>query len=184
MKILTNLSDNKYSSISRGFSELSNFVRKQNNIELVGVNILHGENDNNEIRESKKIKLHLLFLPYEKITNPLSEDISSLDDFSNKYEIVTNSFRKVVKKEKPDAILLNGTYEIPWSLMNATKDLKIPTFVHYIGLLTKERHHKDRRIFTQMEKEFDNSRLKYIFPSNLAKKRLKRKFLGIRLAPL
>jgi len=181
MKILTNLTDNKNSSINRSFSDLSQFINRQSRVDLVGINIVQSIEVKERTSIINKAKIRDVFLPFEKISNPLSNDISTLEDIKTKYEVVIEKFRSITIEEKPDAIILNGTYAIPWALMYATKDLNIPTFVHYHGLLTKEvafRPDKDRNIFRQMERQFDNSYLKYIFPSNLAKKAVESEVFG------
>src|SRR3972149_8459672 len=102
MKKLTIHSDNKTSSVSQGFSELSSFIKKQDKIQFVGVNILQSDKPKQIIKRNKNIKIYNIHLPYSKITNPLNEGVNSLKDLRNEYEIVIEAFRRVEVREKPD----------------------------------------------------------------------------------
>lgn len=78
-----------------------------------------------------------------------------------------------MKNEKPDAVLINGTYFLPWCLYQASLSFRTKRILHYHGILTKEICHwkkENRFIFEQMEKTFDDKKLFYIFPSLFAKK--------------
>jgi glycosyltransferase involved in cell wall biosynthesis len=101
----------------------------------------------------------------------LSPNIENLKD---RYESVIKMYRQAIIKQKPDLILINGTYYLPWCLLHASRGFDIPTIIHYHGSITKEteswNHEAHKKLFRDMECDFDDPKLFYIFPSQLTKK--------------
>jgi len=96
----------------------------------------------------------------------------NVKDLERKYRPIIKIIKSILKKGKPDVVLLNGTYYMPWLISIAANELKIPIVLRYAGVLTKETEHmkpKARKIFNQMEKSFMNRVDAFIFPSNLCK---------------
>ncbi len=91
------------------------------------------------------------------------------------------AYEKIIKKEKPDVVLVNGTYYLPWCLYQAAKRQKIRTVLHYHGSLVKETENwdpKSKEIFRQMESSFDAKGIFYIFPSAFAKQSVEADIFG------
>jgi glycosyltransferase involved in cell wall biosynthesis len=108
-----------------------------------------------------------------------------LKGLRTEYQNVVDVFRKHILREKPDLIVLNGTYFIPWCLYLAAKAFNIPILLHYHGIITKETEtwdHHSHLLMKQMEQTFDNSRLQYIFPSELAKTVVEDQVFGHKIA--
>ncbi|MFH1968101.1 MAG: glycosyltransferase family 4 protein, partial [bacterium] len=88
------------------------------------------------------------------------------------FEIIIKTYQRAIQEEKPDLILINGTYFMPWCLLIASEREGIPAVLHYHGVLTKETQSwkkRQRELFLQMEKCFDKKELFYIFPSKITK---------------
>lgn len=100
------------------------------------------------------------------------KNAKTLKDVENKYRPVINKVKTVLKRERPDVILLNGTYYIPWMISIAAHELNIPIVMRYAGILTKEvawMKPKARKIFFRMEKSFQKRVYAYIFPSQITR---------------
>ncbi|CAN5751678.1 hypothetical protein BH11PAT2_BH11PAT2_01720 [soil metagenome] len=107
---------------------------------------------------------------------PLSKVIKSsktLEDVRLVYKPVIALIRKVLRETKPDCILLNGTYYMPWLISLAAQQEKIPIVLWYAGILTKEEEHRSKReraIFTEMERAMIDCAERIIFPSEICRK--------------
>ena len=105
----------------------------------------------------------------------IKELVKNADDIGkvrNDLKPIINRYKEIIRREKPDAILLNGTYYLPWCLLLAARDTVKNIVLHYHGSLTKETEHYPepmRRVFQAIEKTFDSDNIRYIFPSLFAK---------------
>lgn len=81
---------------------------------------------------------------------------------------------QLLKTEAPDVVLLNGTYIVPWVLLQAAKSLKIPVVLRYAGVLTIETQNMQnehaREMYRLLEKSFVPNVEHCIFPSLVAKR--------------
>jgi len=80
--------------------------------------------------------------------------------------------RTILKETKPDCVLINGTYFIPWLISIAAQKENIPIVLWYAGVLTCEvAHYKpaSRKIFRAMEQSIVRRAEKIIFPSEVCK---------------
>ncbi len=100
------------------------------------------------------------------------EKAKNLEQVKQKCETVIGFYQKAIREEKPDLVLINGTYFMPWCLLIASEREGVPAVLHYHGVLTKEtqgwKKHQ-RGIFLEMERCFDKKDLFYIFPSKITK---------------
>jgi glycosyltransferase involved in cell wall biosynthesis len=99
------------------------------------------------------------------------------------FEGIISAYAKAIRRVKPDIILVNGTYFLPWCLLQAALDYgKASVCVHYHGVLTKEVAHwpndVDRTLMLKMERGFDREDIFYIFPSKLCKRIVEREVFG------
>jgi glycosyltransferase involved in cell wall biosynthesis len=81
--------------------------------------------------------------------------------------------RSILKEQRPDVILLSGTYYMPWIISVAAKAEGIPMVLWYAGILSKETEHyptKIKKLFVAMEKNIVSNASKIIFPSKLCKR--------------
>ncbi|KKQ82485.1 MAG: Glycosyl transferase group 1 [Parcubacteria group bacterium GW2011_GWF2_38_76] len=97
----------------------------------------------------------------------------NIKELESRYRPTIKLIKKILMQERPDVVLLNGTYYMPWILSIAAKELKIPIVLRYAGVLSRETaglKPKARKIFQQMEKSFEKRVDSFIFPSELCKK--------------
>lgn len=97
---------------------------------------------------------------------------NNLKELEIYFEEVISIVRDILKKTKPDTVLVSGTYFVPWIISVAAKKEKIPIILWYAGVLAKEvegQAPKNIKIFLAMEKSILKNANKIIFPSNLCK---------------
>jgi glycosyltransferase involved in cell wall biosynthesis len=104
--------------------------------------------------------------------NRITKNANSLKDIEEKFKPIIEMVRDILRKEKPDIFLINGTYYVPWILSIAARKEGIPIVLWYAGVLTKETVHfkkKQRTIFLEMEKSIIKNSSTIIFPSQICK---------------
>lgn len=102
--------------------------------------------------------------------NAIIKRSSSLADVELFFEPIISLVREILKKHKPDVLLVNGTYYVPWILTVAARKEKIPVVLWYAGVLSRETAYmtpKFRKIFREMERAVIRSAKSIIFPSAL-----------------
>jgi len=85
------------------------------------------------------------------------ERSADIKDVEKIYEPLIKAYLSIILEERPDLVLLNGTYYLPWCLYLAAKRAGVRTVIHYHGCLTKETQHfaeHERTIFHEMENVF------------------------------
>ncbi|MFA5208399.1 MAG: glycosyltransferase [Candidatus Paceibacterota bacterium] len=104
--------------------------------------------------------------------NEIVKNANSLKDVEEKFKSIIEIVRDILRKEKPDVFLINGTYYIPWILSIAARKEGIPIVLWYAGVLAKETAHfkqNQRDIFLEMEKNIIKNSSSIIFPSQICK---------------
>ena len=97
----------------------------------------------------------------------------TLREVENAYKEAIKIIRGILNETRPDAVLLSGTYYMPWLISIAAKKEKIPVILWYSGVLSKETEHypdKLKKLFLSMEKSVIKNSTQIIFPSGLCKK--------------
>lgn len=191
MKILTNIQTSQLGGIGQTLHSLISSIQKNNpnKVQIVGVEVTTEPNCSQKgINYSSASNLtfkHILL----KTDNPYFGDIikivKNVSEIKETYSELIQNYIKIIKKEKPDIILLNGTYFIPWCLFQAGSQLGIEMVLHYHGILSKETSHypiETQKVILEMERVLDNDRLLYIFPSNLAKNTVETEVFGHKIA--
>jgi glycosyltransferase involved in cell wall biosynthesis len=181
MKILTNVRNSKVSGISQALNSFLNFIenRKKKNTKIVGVDVLTGKPGRTKMQDGQ-FSLISSALEIPQIGKAVSQS-QSLEDLKQVYKDAIEQYKIAIKEEKPDIVLVNGTYYLPWCLYLASKELGVTTVLHYHGSISKETEHwqeKPRKIFNEMEKSFDSKDLFYIFPSELTKQVVEGEIFG------
>jgi len=175
MKIAINLTREKVGGITSSNINLINYLYKLNyeftGIELVGKMHMEGpaifRSFAPEIFDHHIIGIHHLPL------NNILRRSNSLQEVKKAYREPIKIVRNILKENRPDVILLSGTYYLPWLISIAAKKEKIPVVLWYSGVLTKEMEHKSprvRKIFLWIEKALVKNASKIIFPSELCQK--------------
>jgi hypothetical protein len=187
MKILTNIRFYNLAGIAQTLSSLASYVKKQknsNNLELVGVEMAKNENlgASPEVKENREDNIRVITasMPHPDIKE-LVKKSDNIGEVQNKLSPIIDRYREIIRREKPDVILLNGTYYLPWCLFLAARNTVKNIVLHYHGSLTKETEHYPeamRRIFQGIEKTFDSDNLRYIFPSLFAKNAVAKDVFG------
>ncbi|MEK7173380.1 MAG: glycosyltransferase [Patescibacteria group bacterium] len=96
----------------------------------------------------------------------------TLADVKRKYKKAIHIIKEILKKEKPDVVLLSGSHYAPWLISIAAQREKIPIVLWYSGVLSKETDHyskKIRSIFQVMEKTLIARASRIVFPSKLCR---------------
>lgn len=103
--------------------------------------------------------------------NECLEKSSSFSQLKLELSQLVEKYIEILEKEKPDVVLINGTYYRPWCLMTASRRLNIPFVVVYHGSIVQESRGLDNskvEIMKAMELDFYNERAVYIFPSRIS----------------
>jgi len=102
--------------------------------------------------------------------NKIVKKSRSLADVEKHFSPIIKIVGEILRKEKPDVLLINGTYYIPWILSIAARKEKIPVVLWYAGVLTKEVENMTpsfQKIFQEMEKSIIRRSSRIIFPSKI-----------------
>ncbi|HEY4501571.1 MAG TPA: glycosyltransferase family 4 protein [Candidatus Paceibacterota bacterium] len=124
--------------------------------------------------------LNLHHLPINQVV----KKSRTLRDVEVAYKPAIALIRGILRETKPDCMLLNGTYFIPWLIALAARAEGIPVVLWYAGVLTRETEHypaRSRRIFKSMEQSMVRQAKKIIFPSDLCRKEVEERVAGKRL---
>ncbi len=178
MKILTNIRFLKVAGIAQTLLSFADFIQKDKaakDVEFVGVNIEDDLKNDERVTISKSRKNNLWLVSVSMSVPNIKEAVersADIKDVEKIYEPLIKAYLSIILEERPDLVLLNGTYYLPWCLYLAAKRAGVRTVIHYHGCLTKETQHfaeHERTIFHEMEKCFFSNDNKYIFPSQMAK---------------
>ncbi len=96
----------------------------------------------------------------------------TLREVEGKYKVPLKIIRGILKKEKPEIVLLSGTNYIPWLISIVAYQEKIPIVLWYSGVMSKEVEHYPKKIkalLLAMEKKIITKSSRVIFPSKLCK---------------
>ncbi len=185
MKILTNTQSVQIGGITQYLASFRQFLEKnKQNVHLVGIDIIRKYTPDEKLLYKRQTDGQVTIITQEVSIRRIQEvlpNIKSVRGIEDEYQNIIDIFKKIIKAEKPDLIVINGTYFIPWCLYLAAKSFSIPIILHYHGIITKETETWDchsRLLMKQMEQTFDNSRLYFIFPSNLAKEVVENEVFG------
>jgi len=173
MKILTNIRFAQTAGIAQVVLSFMDFIErsKGNDLNIVAVNITNQKKTTFKKVNTKKtstISFGINFLNIAEVVNKSK----NLSEVKEKYEKIISAYQTAIKEEKPDLVLINGTYFLPWCLLLASERENIPVVLHYHGVLAKETQNwgkKQRKIFLDMERCFDKKNIFYIFPSKITK---------------
>ncbi len=175
MKVAINLTREKVGGITSSNINLINYLYKLN-YEFTGIEMVsrvHTEGPalfrsfSPEIFDHHIISIH--HLPLQRILRRSN----SLQDIVKAYREPIKIMRSILRKNRPDVVLLNGTYYLPWLISIAAKKEKIPVVLWYAGVLAKETEHykpKLRKMFLGIEKAIVKNAFSLVFPSELCKK--------------
>lgn len=192
LKIFTNVQTSVVGGISRVMSSFSDYLQSEGRekIELVCASLAPASVRRPDSPWQKTVDAErgTTALSYQgdyPLFGSALQESAHVDDVRNKFSGLVDAFHVQLKEEKPDVVMLNGTYFVPWCLMTAARMMRLPTILYYHGSLTKETEHwedeKKKRIVRGIEASFYRRDIKYIFPSALIKAFVEKKIFGHRL---
>lgn len=191
MKILTNIQTSQLGGIGQTLQNLILYLEKNNpsDIKIVGVEVTSEPNCSSKGINYHQVSNSVLKMISIGVKTPyfgdLIQKVSNVKEIKETYAELIDAYIDIIKREKPDLILINGTYFVPWSLFQAGSTLKVPMVLHYHGILSKETAHYDaslQKIILEMERTFDNDNLLYVFPSKLAKTTVENEVFGHKIS--
>jgi len=94
-------------------------------------------------------------------------DFKSYTKFKKHYKPAIDRMADIIRSEKPDIILIIGTFYFPWFLLNAAQKTKSTFIIRYAGIIEME---ETKKIWLRMGKDFVNPKYNYVFPSKHSKK--------------
>lgn len=173
IKILTNVKFAQTAGIAQVVSSFMDFVEtgKKININITAVNITDGEKQSYRKTEGVNTGVVSIITKVPNLADVVN-NAKNLEQVKQKYEDVIATYQKAIQKEKPDLVLINGTYFMPWCFFIASEREGVPAVLHYHGILSKETQNwekRQREIFLDMERSFDRKDMFYIFPSKMTK---------------
>ena len=173
MKILTSIKFAQTAGIAQVVLSFMDFIEKSkgDDLSIVAVNIIDEKEKTFKKVSTKKTSTISFGIDVPNIAEVVNK-AKNLKDVQKAYEDVIFAYQTSIIDEKPDLVLINGTYFMPWCLLLAAEREKIPAVLHYHGVLAKEVQNwgkKQRKIFLDMERCFDKKDIFYIFPSKITK---------------
>jgi hypothetical protein len=186
MKILTNVRFAQTAGIAQVVLSFMDFIEnsKGKDLSIVAVNITNQKKKTVTKTSTKKTSTISFGINVPNIGEVVN-NAKSLADVEKKFEKVIAAYQEAIRREKPDLVLINGTYFMPWCLLLASRREKIPAILHYHGVLAKEVQgwkKKQRKIFLEMERCFDQKDIFYIFPSKITKDVVEKEVFGHKIA--
>jgi len=163
----------RVSGITQTLLSFADYIKhkKGEKIELLGVDVVGSQIDKARCNEDLGEHCKLITKAVEHpLLGDLLKELNSIKDVEKAYKPIIDSYAQTIEEQKPNVIIVNGTYYFPWCLLLAAKRYSIPIIVHYHGSITKETEgwpENARKIFRDMERQFDDKNFQYIFPSEL-----------------
>ncbi len=193
MKLLTNIQTSQLGGIGQSLFNLIKSLEKSNleKLSIVGVEVTSEPNSSDEginYHSTPDTVLQVVSIAIKTAYfGDIIRQVNTVSQIRDSYAELIDAYKKIIIDTRPDLILINGTYFVPWCLFQAGTELGIPMVLHYHGILTKETSHyeiKLQKIIRQMEQTFDNDNLFYIFPSELAKTTVETEVFGHKIAKI
>ncbi|KKW41665.1 hypothetical protein A3I46_02375 [Candidatus Kaiserbacteria bacterium RIFCSPLOWO2_02_FULL_54_13] len=192
MKVLTNI---RFYTVGGIAQYLSNFIlhnerRGSAALNIFGIDVvLPGaiqSTPSPELQAARRFCLITKEVAYPPIADTVKA-ASSIEKVRATYMPVIDAYYSAILEVQPDVILINGTFYLPWCLLQAARRYgRARIILHYHGVLTKEvEHWKEegaKQMFREMEREFDMSGISYIFPSHHALHTVEREVYGHSIA--
>jgi len=177
MKIATNISISPIGGIARRVREMQRKINKSDGSDqLVTIEI------NPLVRsvvEDKYRKIYKIPLPNSLMLKTIFRELKSIDDLQHRFEPTIQEIVKILDKEKVNVILSEGTYYAPWCLYTASRRMGSPLVILYAGILKYETKHypeDTQKIMIEMEKQFIDPKLMYLFPSDLTRSAVEKEY--------
>jgi len=184
MKILTNTRTYRVAGITQTLASFADFIEKnKGKVHITGVDIVSQKSNyqSASVKQNGSFSMLSFLLDYPANIIKVAREAKDLREIETVYEPLIEKYEETIKQESPDAILINGTYFLPWCLLKAALRRGLPIVLHYHGILSKETAHWnpcERELMLAMEKSFDRENIYYVFPSHLAKDTVEKEVFG------
>ena len=122
MKILTNIQTSQLGGIGQTLHNLIIALEENNSekIEIVGVGVDSEPNCSGEAIDYQATPSSILKMISIGVNSPYFGDViktvTNVNGIRNIYSELIETYIKIIKKEHPSLILINGTYFVPWCL--------------------------------------------------------------------
>jgi glycosyltransferase involved in cell wall biosynthesis len=179
MKIATNVHRDAFGGITISNLALFDWLEEKDDI-IVGI----------EYMATRRFFAALIFRRY--LPSFFRHHIISCEDILRRYPWGTTWWlkqrwrplieeaKRVLQAEKPDIILINGTYHAPWIMAQAAQELGVPIVLRYAGVLQYEVAHSRaviRRRLLHYERYIVSQARAIIFPSTLCQQVVEQEIL-------
>lgn len=183
MKILCNISSNNIGGVVNYLKGIVKAVEIDSDFMIVGIEVTKKPKVFNPDILGR-IKYRPFVYP-EFYKRDLFEDAKNYSMMAAKMRPIIDWMKKEIQHEKPDLLLLYGTFWVPWCLLKAAEELQVPVIHYYAGSLVLETlgyRKYQKNIFLRMERDFDSHSIKsHIFPSEIARRKIEREVYGKQL---
>jgi len=177
MKIATNISISPIGGIARRVGEMQRKINESDgNDQLVTIEINPLERS---VVEGRYTKIYKIPFPNSITQKTIYRELRSIDDLQHRWEPTIQEIEKILDKENVNVILTEGTYYAPWCLRTASDRMGLPLVVLYAGILKYETKHypeDTQKIMIEMEKQFIDPKLMYLFPSDLTRSAVEKEY--------
>lgn len=189
-RILTNTRLYAVCGIARYVSDFAAYNETSKDLALHCVDVLRPDEPRVTPPALKKFK-HFRLLRYVVDYPPLGSvtqlSQGDLGILRKEFSGIIAAYGKAIRRVKPDVIVINGSYFLPWCLLQAAQEYgKAPIVMHYHGILKKEIAHwtnpVDKALMHTMEKSFDAKNITYVFPSQLARRIVEKEVFGHKIS--
>ncbi|MGH7239471.1 MAG: glycosyltransferase family 4 protein, partial [Candidatus Saccharimonadales bacterium] len=174
LKILTNVRFAQTAGIAQVVLGFLDFIEqgKAKHVSLVAVNIMQRKKPVYRRKQGKRTVTITIGLDVPNI-GEVTKQAKTLTAVEQTYELVIRAYQRAIQADKPDVVLINGTYFMTLCLLLAAEREGVRAVVHYHGVLSKEVQFwakPQRKLLLDMERCFDRPDLRYIFPSRITKR--------------
>lgn len=165
-------------AFSRRTNELSRFINTGNRNDHLTLIRTHPQSS--KVTNDDRVTIHtipLLDLLGTEIPTEVYKKSRSLEELRFAFGSLIDTMEKIVKDA--NVVLLDGTYFVPWCLLQAARRQCKPVVLCYAGLVSMEMGHLPsgmQETLRLMEKDFSDPNIHYIFPSTLTKSTVERIF--------
>lgn len=188
IRIFTNVQNSSVAGISRVMSSFVEHAQSSTHakVEMVCVSVAEPKNEERPVWEANRALrgkiATLLYTGEMPLLGPVLEHARGMQDIRRAFAPFIKALVEQLRATTPDIVLINGTYNVPWCLMLAARQLGLPIVVHYHGSITKETEHwqeeRKKRLLRHMEMSFYDRSARYVFPSQLIKKYVEREIFA------
>ncbi len=175
MNILTNTSLFRNGGIERNVNEFEKYLKNSGEHRLITF-LMDSNKSPGKIKNGRFTRYNLGALEGFSENDLLYSGVDSIDGFKKRVSPLIAGIEKIIKEEKIDLSVSQGTYFLPWCGLQAALETRVPIIEKYAGVLFLEENYKSGAtseilgLFKSLESSFNHSDVFTIFPSELTRK--------------